>query len=246
MGSKISILNDPNNNFCSSIVFYQLARRLKGISLDMLKDYAKRMEVDQGLRDIIVDALDKLIPRIRTLYDGIQAGTVKVRQLPKSGVNSDGIFVDGDEKTAIMFRQPLTEPFDEYGEYGHTLYGCLSLFDRVLFAIQFGIWLNNIIPTENIFELGIHVGDVERLWNRYMGFLVNNGVQDVPFISYMAFTPDRKEFERNGHVLIGVYDVDGVYNYIDSNHKDKIKSDELVVLWANEYNADTLHAFVTI
>ena len=34
--------------------------------------------------------------------------------------------------------------------------------------------------------------------------------------------------------------------YFDNNRDDPIITDAIVVLWADEYNADRLHAFVTL
>lgn len=247
MGSNLSIKNDPNNNYCASITFYQLAKLLKRISFEDIVNHVKTLtHLDSGLRDIINEALTLLRPHIQPLYNGIQKGSVKVTELPKSGMNEDGKYINNSKEDARRARKPLDSPFTEFGIYGKTLYGCISLFIRVMYAIQFGIWLNNIVPSDDIFDLPIDIDVINRTWNLYMKFITDHSIKDIPFVSYMAFTPDARTFEANGHVIVSIYKANGTLKYIDNNRDEPIKTKEIVVLWADEYNADKLHAFITI
>lgn len=247
MEDDLSIKNDPNNNYCASITFYQLARSLKGISFDDIVNYAKTLNhLDNNLRDIINKALILLRPHLQPLYHGIQEGSIDVIDLPKSGVYEDGKYINNSKEDALRSRKPLASPFTDFGIYGKTLYGCISLFIRVMYAIQFGIWLNNIIPSNNIFALPIDIDVINRTWNFYMRFITKHSIEDIPFVSYMAFTPDARTFESSGHVILCIYKTDGNLIYLDNNRDGPIITDVIVVLWADEYNADALHAFITI
>ena len=247
MDTDLPVKNDPDNNYCASIVFYQLARSLKGISFNGIVEYAKTLNhLDSELRSIIVEALTLLRPHLQQLYSGIQDGSISVTDLPKSGVDGSGRYINNSEEDALRSRRPLDDPFSDFGMYGRTLYGCISLFVRVMYAIQFGIWLNNMIPADDIFALPIDMDTINQSWNAYMKFITEHSLEDIPFVSYMAFTPDAQRFESNGHVVLGLYKDNGELIYLDNNKDDPIITDTIVVLWAAEYNADMLHAFVTI
>ena len=177
MEKVLYIKNDPNNNYCASIVFYQLAKTLKGISFDDIVNYAKTMNhLDNELRDVINEALSLLRPHLQPLYSKIQDGLISVTELPKSGMNEDGKYINNSKEDARRSRKPLDAPFTDFGIYGKTLYGCISLFIRVMYAIQFGIWLNNIIPFDNIFELPIDINIVDRAWKSYMTFIIDHSI----------------------------------------------------------------------
>lgn len=247
MDKDLSINNDPNNNYCASIVFYQLAKTLKGISFDDIVNHAKTLKhLDNELHDVINRVLSLLRPHLQPLYSKIQEGLIDVTELPKSGVDGDGKYINNSKEDARRSRKPLDSPFTGFGIYGKTLYGCISLFIRVMYTIQFGIWLNNIIPSDDIFTLPIDIDMINRTWNSYMIFITNHSIEDIPFVSYIGFTPDARTFEINGHVLISLYKADGELLYFDNNRDEPLITNEIVVLWADEYNADRLHAFVTI
>ena len=247
MDKDLYIKNDPNNNYCASIVFYQLARTFKGISFDDIVNYAKTLDhLDNKLRDVINKALRLLRPHLQPLYSKIQEGLIDVTELPKSGVYGDGKYINNSKEDARRSRKPLDSPFTDFGMSGDTLYGCISLFVRVMYAIQFGIWLNNIIPSDNIFTLPIDINIVNRTWNSYMVFITNHSIEDIPFVSYIGFSPDARTFENNGHVIICLYKEDGELIYFNNNSDELIMTNEIVILWVDEYNANTLHAFVTI
>ena len=248
MEKDLSIKNDPNNNYCASIVFYQLAKTLKGISFDDIVNYAKSLNhLDNELRKIINRALTSLRQHIQPLYDKIQNGLINVTELPKSGVDGYGKYVNNSKEDARRSRKPLDFPFTEFGIYGKTLYGCISLFIRVIYAIQFGIWLNNIIPSDNIFALPIDMDVVNETWNLYMKFITDHSKEkNIPFVSYVGFTPDAHSFENTGHVIICIYKEDGKLMYLDSNRDTPLLTDIIVVMWADEYKADKIHAFITI
>ena len=247
MEKNLSIKNDPNNNYCASIVFYQLANTLNGISFDDIVNHAKTLShLDNELHDVINEALTLLRPHIQPLYDKIQNGLINVTELPKSGLDENGKYANNSEEDARRSRKPLDVPFTEFGVYGKTLYGCISLFIRVIYAIQFGIWLNNIIPSDNIFALPIDIDVVNETWNLYMKFISDHSIKDIPFVSYMAFTPDEHTFENTGHVIICIYKEDGELIYVDSNRDTPLLTDIIVVMWADEYKADKLHAFITL
>ncbi len=247
MEKDLSIKNDPNNNYCASIVFYQLAKTLKGISFDDIVNHARTLRhLDNEVHDVINEALTLLRPHIQPLYDKIQNGLINVTELPKSGMDGYGKNINNSKEDARRSRKPLDVPFTEFGVYGKTLYGCISLFIRVMYAIQFGIWLNNIIPSDNISALPIDIDVVNKTWNLYMKFITDHSINDIPFVSYMAFTPDKHAFENTGHVIISIYKEDGELIYFDNNRDDPLLTNMIVVLWVDEYNADKLHAFITI
>ncbi len=247
MGADITVIrNDPDNNYCASIVFYQLATALKGVSWDMLTKYAETLEVDEELKEIINEALTKLDPHLRPLYDGIQTKTIDVADLPKSGLNEHGTLANGDQGLALQTRKPLMNPFDGFGMYGQTLYGCIVLFNRVFYAMQFGIWINNIIPIDDMHNLPIDMARVELSWNSYLRYMIENGMDTVPFISYIAFTSDGRSFEQNGHVMIGLSYSDGRYITFNSNDGEKITSDDAIALWVNDLTADSIYAYIIV